>query len=132
MGTYFNLHYFSIPTSNAYLKQGVILFIPLFPNRDHRIMSSSLYLTISVILKEHSNFLKKGSTLLEFILWWLKFTFVLFNISTCKERIDRNSYIYMQSWKLCPLPVMWQLMHLGTWCTVTHCWHQWTKECSTS
>ena len=23
-------------------------------------------------------------------------------------------------------------MHLGTGCTVTHCWSQWTKECSTS
>ena len=32
-------------------------------------------------------------------------------------------YIYMQSWKQCALPViptmaLWQLMHLGTWCTV--------------
>ena len=23
-------------------------------------------------------------------------------------------------------------MHLGTWCMVTHCWYQSTKECSTS
>ena len=46
-------------------------------------------------------------------------------------------YIYMQSGKGCALPVittmaLWQLMHLATWCTVTHCLYQWTKECSTS
>ena len=46
-------------------------------------------------------------------------------------------YIYMQSWKQCALPTiitvtLWQLMHLGTWWTVTHCCYQWTKECSTS
>ena len=29
---------------------------------------------------------------------------------------------------------LWQIkfMHLGTWCMVTHCWYQSTKECSTS
>ena len=27
---------------------------------------------------------------------------------------------------------LWQLMHLGTWCTVIHCWYQWTKKCSRS
>ena len=37
--------------------------------------------------------------------------------------------IYILSWKQCTLPVMttmalWQLMHLGTWCTVTHCSYQ--------
>ena len=48
-----------------------------------------------------------------------------------------DSSVYMQSWKQCILPVttrmaLWQLMLLGTWCTVTHCWYHWTKECSTS
>ena len=38
----------------------------------------------------------------------------------------------MLSWKQCALPVittmaLWQLMYLGTWCMVTHCWYQWTK-----
>ena len=23
-------------------------------------------------------------------------------------------------------------MHLGSWCTVTHCWYRWIKVCSTS
>ena len=37
--------------------------------------------------------------------------------------------IYMQSRKQCALPVittmtLWQLMHLGTLCTVTHRWYQ--------
>ena len=45
------------------------------------------------------------------------------------------SVIYLQSWKQCALPViatmaLCQLIHLGTWCTVTHCWYQWTKEWS--
>ena len=42
-------------------------------------------------------------------------------------------FMYMQTWKQCALPVittmaMWQLIHLVTWCTVTHyalclgCW----------
>ena len=41
----------------------------------------------------------------------------------------------MQPWKQCALPVittmaLWQPMHLGTWCTVTHCWYRWTKDSS--
>ena len=36
----------------------------------------------------------------------------------------------MLSWKQCALlfiikRALWQLMHLGTWCTVTHCPYQW-------
>ena len=43
------------------------------------------------------------------------------------------SYVYMPSWKQCALPVitkmaLQQLMHLGTWCTVTHNWYQWIKR----
>ena len=46
-------------------------------------------------------------------------------------------YIYMFSWKQRALPLITtmaprQPMHFGTWCTVTHCWYQWTKECSAS
>ena len=51
-----------------------------------------------------------------------------------KSDRSKMGVIYMQSWKQCLLPVittmaLWQLMHLSTWCTVTHCWYQWTKEC---
>ena len=54
-----------------------------------------------------------------------------------KSHRIKMSVIYMQSWKQCALPVittmaLWQLIHLGTWWTVTHCWHQWAKEYSTS
>ena len=54
-----------------------------------------------------------------------------------KSRRSTMSIIYTLLWKQCVLPVitttaLWQLMHLGPWCTVTHCWYQWTKECSTS
>ena len=40
--------------------------------------------------------------------------------------IYMHIYIYMQPWKQCALPVisimvLWQLMHLGTWCTVKSC-----------
>ena len=47
------------------------------------------------------------------------------------------SVVYIQSWKQYALPViitmaLWQLMHLGTWWTVTNCWYQWTKKYSTS
>ena len=43
-----------------------------------------------------------------------------------KSHRSKMSVIYMLSWKQCALPVittmaLWQLMHLGTWCTVTHC-----------
>ena len=43
---------------------------------------------------------------------------------------SKMGVIYMQSWKQCALPVittmaLWELMHLGTWCTVAHCWYQW-------
>ena len=44
-------------------------------------------------------------------------------------------YIYSQKDRQCALSVItnppmvpWQLMHLGTWCMVTHCWYQWTKH----
>ena len=52
-----------------------------------------------------------------------------------KSHRSKMSVIYLQSWKQCAIPVitttaLWQLIHLGTWCTVTHCWYQWTKECS--
>ena len=52
-----------------------------------------------------------------------------------KSHRSKMSIIYMLSWKQCALPVittmaLWQLMHLGTWCTVIHCWYQWTKEYS--
>ena len=38
----------------------------------------------------------------------------------------------MSSWKQCAPAVittmaLWQLMYLGTWCIVTHCWYQWTN-----
>ena len=54
-----------------------------------------------------------------------------------KSHKSKMSTVYMQSWKQFALLVittiaLWQFMHLGTWCTVTHCWYQWTKECSTS
>ena len=54
-----------------------------------------------------------------------------------KSHRSKISIICMLSWKQCALPVtttmaLWQLMHLGTWCTVAHCWYQWAKECSTS
>ena len=26
------------------------------------------------------------------------------------------------------LVAFWQLIHLGTWCTVIYCWYQWTKK----
>ena len=50
-----------------------------------------------------------------------------------KSRRSKLGVIYMQSWKQCALPVittmaLWQLMHLGTWCTVTYFWYQWTKS----
>ena len=57
----------------------------------------------------------------------------------CWYNIAKLAYIIvynicMQSWKQCALPViitmaLWQLMHLGTWCTVVvitgraHCFH---------
>ena len=52
-----------------------------------------------------------------------------------KSQKVKISVTYLQSWKQCALPVittmaLWQLMHLGTWCTFTHCWYKWTKECS--
>ena len=45
--------------------------------------------------------------------------------------------IYIQSWKQCALLLittmtLQQLIQLGTWCMVTHCWYQWTKKCTTS
>ena len=54
-----------------------------------------------------------------------------------KSHRRQMSLIYMQWRKQCALPViitmaLWQLMYLGTWCTITYCWYQWTKECSKS
>ena len=42
-----------------------------------------------------------------------------------KSHRNKISVIYMQSWKQCSLPVittmaLWQLIHLGTWCTWVH------------
>ena len=42
-----------------------------------------------------------------------------------KSHRSKMSITYMLSWKQCALPVittmtLWQLMHLGTWCTVHH------------
>ena len=54
-----------------------------------------------------------------------------------KSHRRKIGLIYIQSSKQCALPVittmandfyLWQLMHLGTWCTVTHCWYQWTMN----
>ena len=42
--------------------------------------------------------------------------------------IEGNSFIQCTP-RLMALP---QLMHLGTWCKVTHCLYQWTKECKLS
>ena len=43
-----------------------------------------------------------------------------------KSHRNKMGVIYMQSWKQCTLPVittaLWQLMHLGIWCTITNCW----------
>ena len=52
-----------------------------------------------------------------------------------KSHRSKTGVVYMQLWKECVLLVitsvaLWQVMHLGTWCTVTHCWYQWTKEFS--
>ena len=49
-----------------------------------------------------------------------------------KSHRSKMSIIYILSWKQCALPVsttmaLWQLMHLGTWCTVPHCWYQWSR-----
>ena len=54
-----------------------------------------------------------------------------------KSHKSKMGIIYMQSWKQNVLLVittmaLWQLMYLRQWCTVTHCWYQWTKDCSTS
>ena len=43
------------------------------------------------------------------------------------------STFYVYSWKQCVIlfftkMALWQLMHLGTWSMITHCWYQWTKD----
>ena len=54
-----------------------------------------------------------------------------------QKQDEHDIFAIMKTRKQCALPVvtimaLWQLMHACTWCTVTHCWYQWTKECSTS
>ena len=51
-----------------------------------------------------------------------------------QKQDEHDIFAIMKTRKQCALPVvtimaLWQLMHA---CTVTHCWYQWTKECSTS
>ena len=36
-------------------------------------------------------------------------------------------YLYLNIYPM----TLWKLMQLDIWCMVTHCWDQWTKECST-
>ena len=44
-------------------------------------------------------------------------------------------HIYIILKTVCPPAInpmaLWLLMHLCSWCTVTHCLYQWTRECST-
>ena len=42
-------------------------------------------------------------------------------------------YIYNDRQTMCPLGCYWCANGLmGSWCTVTHCWYQLTKDCSTN
>ena len=50
---------------------------------------------------------------------------VIFNLSSSSYENNIIISLYMLSWKQCALPVittmaLWQLMHLGTWCTLIY------------
>ena len=98
----------------------------------HRVSSSHVKLLSSCLCLpiSYPSFVIPAFEELPFYVGWKPFLFRLSSI----HKLNRKQ---MQSWKQCALPVITTmalrlLMHLGTWCKTTHCWYQWTKECSTS